>query len=81
MVRTQISFEEDLYRDARAEARRLGISLAELCRRALRQVMPAGSARPGKPWMRFSGIVKGGHRDSSRKAKIDRTVYGAARER
>ncbi len=36
MIRTQISLDEEAYRAAKAEARRQGVSLAELLRRALR---------------------------------------------
>ena len=77
MIRTQISFEEDLFRDARAEASRLGISLAELCRRAVRQVIAGRRAPKEKPWMRYSGVIRGGRADESSKANIDRTVYGS----
>ena len=36
MIRTQISLEETAYREAKMEARRQGISLAEFLRRAVR---------------------------------------------
>jgi len=39
MVRTQISFDAGLYRDAQRAAKKKGISLAELCRR-----LPPGPA-------------------------------------
>ena len=43
MIRTQVSLEEEIYREAKKEARRQGISFAELCRRALAQLLRRGS--------------------------------------
>ena len=71
MIRTQISLSEDEYDAAKREARRLGISLAELLRRSLRTLLPADET---KPWMRYAGMVETGDPDSSR--KIDDVVYG-----
>jgi hypothetical protein len=71
MIRTQISLSETEYEAARHEAKRLGISLAELLRRSLRTILPADSS---KPWMRYAGMVESGDRDSSR--RIDEVVYG-----
>ena len=71
MIRTQISLSEEEYRAAKAEAARLGISLAELLRRSLRSVLPADES---KPWMRYSGMVASGDPDSSQ--TIDDIVYG-----
>jgi len=71
MIRTQISLSKEEYRAAKLEARRQGISLAELLRRSLRSVLPADESRP---WMRYAGIVATGNRDSSR--EIDEVVYG-----
>ncbi len=71
MIRTQISLSEDEYRAAKAEAARLGISLAELLRRSLRSVLPVDETRP---WMRYSGMVATGDPDSSQ--TIDDVVYG-----
>ena len=39
MIRTQISVDEELYRRVKIIARRKGISLAELCRRGLEDVV------------------------------------------
>ncbi len=45
MIRIQIRLDEREYELAKAEARSLGISVAELVRRALRQVLsPEGRA-------------------------------------
>ena len=71
MIRTQVSLSEKDYEMAKAEAARLGISLAELFRRSLRQVIPADN---GKPWMRYAGMVETGETNASQ--KIDAIVYG-----
>ncbi|MCX7962106.1 MAG: hypothetical protein N2653_11130 [Burkholderiales bacterium] len=71
MIRTQISLSEAEYAAAKREARRLGISLAELLRRSLRGVVPADAS---KPWMRYAGMVASGDRRASR--RIDEVVYG-----
>jgi hypothetical protein len=62
MIRTQISLTEKEYAAAKREAKRLGISLAELLRRSLCDILPADES---KPWMRFAGIVESGDRNSS----------------
>ena len=72
MIRTQISLARDEYDAAKREARRQGISLAELLRRSLRTLLPADAA---KPWMRFAGMIETGDAASSR--SIDDVVYGA----
>ena len=74
MIRTQISLSEAEYQAAKMEAARLGISLAELLRRALRNALPVDQSRP---WMRYAGMVESGDRHSS--ARIDEVVYGAER--
>ena len=71
MVRTQISLTESEYTAAKQEARRLGISLAELLRRSLRTIL---SVDETKPWMRFAGMVETGDPRSSQ--RIDDVVYG-----
>ena len=82
MTRTQISFDTALYKAAQAEARRRGISLAELCRQALRSALeadaPAQASTAGKPWMKYSGAIVGQAHESDNQ-NIDATVYGAAR--
>jgi hypothetical protein len=71
MIRTQISLSEDEYGAAKREAKRLGISLAELLRRSLRAVLPAKS---DKPWMKHAGMIASGDPTSSQ--RIDDVVYG-----
>ena len=71
MKRTQISLSEEEYRLAKEEAKRRGISLAELFRQSLRNVLPLNE---GKAWMRYCGFIDSGDENSS--AFIDETVYG-----
>ena len=71
MVRTQISLSEEEYEAAKREARRLGVSLAELLRRALRTVLRIDESNP---WMRYAGMVETG--DSRSSQNIDDVVYG-----
>jgi hypothetical protein len=71
MIRTQISLSREEYDAAKAEAARLGISLAELLRRSIRHVLPADEK---KPWMRYAGMVETGEKDASQ--KIDDFLYG-----
>jgi len=71
MIRTQISLSEEEYDAARREARRLGISLAELLRRSLRSVLPVDET---KPWMRFAGMVE--TEDARSSQHIDDVIYG-----
>ncbi len=71
MIRTQISLTKEEYDAAKREARRLGISLAELLRRSLRSLLPVDAS---KPWMRYAGMIESGDPDSSQ--RIDDIVYG-----
>ncbi|MGH7553585.1 MAG: CopG family transcriptional regulator [Longimicrobiales bacterium] len=71
MIRTQISLSRREYEAARREAKRLGISLAELLRRSLRTLLPADVS---KPWMRHAGMIATGDAKSSQ--RIDEIVYG-----
>ena len=71
MIRTQISVDEELYRRAKAVARRRGISLAELCRRGLEETIAREPT--DKPWMAYCGIVEGSPDDSE---SVDAVVYG-----
>jgi hypothetical protein len=70
MIRTQISFDTDLYEQARKSAKRNGISLAELCRRAVAEVVARESFK--QPWMFFAGIFDGSEGDSE---SVDSVVY------
>lgn len=74
MIRTQISVDEELYEQAKIAAKRRGISLAELCRRSLQEMLVKEPS--DKPWMSFAGIVEGCEDDSS---TVDEVVYGRER--
>jgi hypothetical protein len=71
MIRTQISLPQEEYYAAKREAARLGVSLAELVRRALRELLPADESQP---WMHYAGMVESGDAESSR--RLDDIVYG-----
>lgn len=71
MIRTQVSLSEKEYEAAKHEAARLGISLAELLRRSLREVLPTDDRQP---WMRYAGMIESGDPQSS--STIDDIVYG-----
>ena len=70
MIRTQVSFDKKEYDLAKKEASKLGISLAEFIRRAVREALPPGDA----PWMKYAGFVESGDPHSSQ--HIDDIVYG-----
>lgn len=75
MIRTQISLDAEVYEHAKEEARRRGISFAELVRRSLAQTLgPRGDRRA---WMRYAGSVESGDPRSS--ATVDEVVYGKKR--
>jgi hypothetical protein len=76
VIRTQISLDEEAYREAKAAARRQGISLAEFLRRAVAAAL--GPRRPrDRPWMRYAGVVASGDPGASR--SVDEVVYGRGR--
>lgn len=57
MIRTHISVDQDLYERAKNLAKHQGISLAELCRRSLEELVDRQSS--DKPWMAYAGSVDG----------------------
>jgi hypothetical protein len=71
MIRTQISVDKQEYALMKNEAKALGISVAELVRRAVRQALPMAD---DKPWMRYAGLIESGDSKSSR--SVDEIVYG-----
>jgi hypothetical protein len=76
MIRTQISLDEEAYREAKQEARQQGISLAEF----LRRLVAAGIRHrrtKHRPWMRHAGVVASG--DSKASRSVDAVVYGRPR--
>ena len=72
MVRTQISLDAGTYEQAKDEARRRGISFAELVRKSLADTLKP--RRGDKPWMRYAGVFDSGDPESS--STIDEVVYG-----
>ena len=71
MIRTQISFDRALYERAKRAAKRRGVSLAELCRRSIAEVVSRDDTQ--HPWMNYVGVVDGDADDS---ASVDAVVYG-----
>jgi len=71
MIRTQVSLSPEEYEAAKQEAGRLGISLAELLRRSLRNLLPVDESTP---WMRYAGMIESGDPQASQ--RIDEIVYG-----
>ncbi|MBV8820126.1 MAG: CopG family transcriptional regulator [Acidobacteriaceae bacterium] len=71
MIRTQISLSSSEYELVKRQARTLGISIAEVIRRAVRDALPPAE---GGAWMRFAGFVQSG--DSKASQSIDEIVYG-----
>ena len=55
MIRTQISLDPVMYDAARLEARKRGISFAELVRRALSEAIPSAV---DQPWMVLAGVIE-----------------------
>lgn len=70
MIRTQISFDKPLYERAKRVAKKRGISLAELCRSSVAQVVAQEDS--SLPWMRYAGAVEGARDDSQ---SLDEVVY------
>ena len=75
LIRTQVSLDPEAYREAKAEAKRQGISLAEFLRRAVATTL--GATKTNRPWMRHAGVLASGDPDASR--DIDVVVYGRPR--
>jgi hypothetical protein len=71
MTRTEISLDERDFAAAKAEARSLGIPVAEIVRRAVRESLPP---RGTGPWMKFAGFVETGNPRSTQ--SLDELVYG-----
>lgn len=72
MIRTQISLDRHEYALLKKAAKALGISVAELVRRAVRRELPSSS---DAPWMRYAGFVESGNSQSSE--TVDEIVYGS----
>jgi hypothetical protein len=76
MIRTQVSLDERAYEDAKAEARALGVSLAEFLRRAVAAALARRHAED-RPWMRHAGALASG--DPQASLTVDQVVYGRPR--
>lgn len=75
MIRTPVSLDAALYREAKRVAKRRGVSVAELVRQGLRSVV-AQEAEPG-PWMQYVGRFSS--EDDRTSESIDEVVYGRER--
>jgi hypothetical protein len=73
MIRTQISLDERAYRDAKTEARKQGISLAEFLRRAVARALQGRYVRT-QAWMSYAGTLQSG--DSLASQTVDEVIYG-----
>jgi hypothetical protein len=76
MIRTQISLDEDAYREAKREAHQQGISLAEFLRRLVAAAIRHRRTQQ-RPWMRHAGTLASG--DSGASQSVDTVVYGKPR--
>jgi hypothetical protein len=72
MIRTQVSFDASEYELVKRQSRALGISIAEVIRRAVRDALPYDDRGA---WMRFAGLVESGNPEASQ--SVDEVVYGA----
>lgn len=77
MDRVLVSLDPTTLKRARAEARRRGVSFAELCRRALEAATSESEAAGDQPWMEFAGAVASGDANASR--TVNDVVYGRHR--
>jgi len=76
MIRTQISLDEEAYRDAKKEARQQGISLAEFLRRLVADGTRHRRTKD-RPWMRYAGVLSSG--DAGASQSVNAVVYGRPR--
>ena len=76
MIRTQISLDEAGYREAKEEARRQGVSLAEFLRRLVATALQPRRTKQ-RPWMRHAGALASNDEHASR--TVNTVVYGRPR--
>ena len=72
MIRIQLRLDKQHYALIKKKAKALGVPIAELVRRAVRQNLPP---RNQPPWMRYAGFVASGNARSGQ--FIDKIVYGS----
>jgi hypothetical protein len=72
MIRIQLRLDKQHYALIKKKAKALGVPIAELVRRAVRQTLPP---RDQPPWMCYAGFVISGNTRSGQ--LIDDIVYGA----
>ena len=70
MIRIQVRLDASEYKRLKDQASALGISIAEVIRRAVRDALPYDT---GGAWMRFAGFVESGDPKSSQ--SVDNIVY------
>ncbi|MDE2875613.1 MAG: hypothetical protein OXU69_04375 [Gemmatimonadota bacterium] len=71
MIPIRISLDREIYEHADRVSRRQGVSLADFCRRTLREALAQYPS--DKPWMAYVGGLEGSTDDSS---TVDAVVYG-----
>jgi hypothetical protein len=77
MIRIRISLDARAYRELKAQARRQGISIAELTRRAVAEIRQLPTRRRGRPWIRYAGALSSG--DPRASITADDVVYARPR--
>lgn len=71
MIPIRISLDREIYEHADRVSRRQGVSLADFCRRTLREALAQYPS--DKPWMAYVGGLEGRTDDSG---TVDAVVYG-----
>lgn len=75
MIRTQVYLPEDLHREAKLVAANADLTLSDLVRKGLLEVVRKTRKKKRKdPFKNFVGSISGGPKDLS--AKIDYYLYG-----
>ncbi len=69
-MRTTLDIPDPTFRNAKATASGLGISLREFVTQAVEEKLLLGSRRQGKPWMECAGELAHLHTETTRIQKI-----------